>query len=171
MNLLTTNRLIIREFKSDDLQTLYSLSQEQSMRDFLPDQVYETIDKAEETLDFLMSKYSNDLSKIGYPYVLALALKDTDELIGHVGLSKIQEGVEIGYAIAESYQRKGFATEAVTAFTDWAKTILSLDAIYAVVKSKNIGSCRILEKTGFEFIKEEDRESFGVMYKQKLYKK
>lgn len=158
MSLITTDRLIIRELCLEDLKAFYEFSREQSMKDWIPDQVYETMKQAQEVLDFLMSKYSNDLDNVSYPYVLALVLKDTNELIGHVGLSHIPEGIEIGYAIGEDYQKKGYATEAVQAFTDWAKAHLNLDAIYAIVKSENIGSCKTLEKTGYQFLKEEDRE-------------
>lgn len=171
MSLIATDRLIIRELCLDDLEAFYMFSRERSMKDWIPDQVYSDIEEANEVIEFLISKYTDDLTKVGYPYVMALVLKDTDKLIGHVGLSAIPEGIEIGYAIGEHYQKKGYATEAVQVFTDWAKHHLNLDTIYAIVKSKNIGSCKTLEKTGFQFLKEEDRESFGVVYRQKVYNK
>lgn len=118
MSLITTDRLIIRNLCLEDIEAFYKFSREKSMKDWIPDQVYDDIEEAKEVLDFLMSKYSNDLDNVSYPYVLALVLKDTNELIGHVGLSHIPEGIEIGYAIGEDYQKKGYATEAVQAFTD-----------------------------------------------------
>ncbi|WP_353958623.1 GNAT family N-acetyltransferase [Sporolactobacillus laevolacticus] len=52
-------------------------------------------------------------------------LKKTNTLIGHVGLSKISDGVEIGYAIGMDYQGNGYATESVGAFSIWAKNTTS----------------------------------------------
>lgn len=169
MSLITTDRLIIRDLSLDDVRDFYKFSREKSMKDWIPDQVYENMEEAKEVVGFLMSKYTDDLTNVSYPFVMAVQLKDTNELIGHVGLSEIPEGIEVGYAIGESYQKKGYATEAVGVFTDWAKRKLNLTTIYAIVKSKNIGSCKTLEKTGFQFLKEEDRESFGVVYHQKVY--
>lgn len=166
-----TERLIMREFTLDDTQEIYEYSQEESMKNHIPDQVYESVEQAREVLEFLMSKYSKNLDQVQYPYVLGVVMKETRQLIGHVGLSEIQEGIEVGYAIGEKYQRTGFGTEAVGALADWAKDTLKIPVIYAVVKDDNIGSCKAVEKAGFVFEKSEAREGFGKMYQRRIYTK
>jgi [ribosomal protein S5]-alanine N-acetyltransferase len=166
-----TERLIMREFTVEDTKEIYEYSQEESMKENIPDQVYETMDEARVTIDFLMSKYGDDLNKPQYPYVLGVVIKETQQLIGHVGLSKIPEGIEVGYAIGQNYQRKGYGAEAVGAFAAWAKEALKLPVIYAVVKQDNIASCKTLEKSGFTLQKAELKESFGGTYHCKIYTK
>ncbi|WDV45710.1 GNAT family N-acetyltransferase [Clostridiaceae bacterium M8S5] len=162
MNIITTDRLIVREFSLEDTEEVYKFSQEESLKKWMPDQVYEDIQVAKKVLEFLISKYTSNLENIDYPYVMGVELKDT-KLIGHVGLSKIKEGIEIGYAIGEDYQRKGYASEVVKAFAKWSKENLNLPVLYGVVKSDNIASCKTLEKAGFTYQNEEE------VYNRKIY--
>ncbi len=169
MSLIITDRLIIREFSLEDTEDVYKLSQEEAMKKWIPDQVYDDMEVAKEILKFLISKYEYDSQNISYPYVMGIEIKDTKKLIGHVGLSEIAEGIEIGYAIGEAYQNNGYGSEAVQAYTDWAKEQLHLPTIYGVVKSDNIASCKTLEKAGFLYRKEANIESFGGMYQRKIF--
>jgi len=145
MKRIETDRLIIRKFTLDDAQLIYELSNEESLKKFLPDQVYADINQAKETLEFLISKYE----RISFPYVMAVVEKSSGVLIGHAGLSKVDKGIEIGYAIGMKYQRKGYAKEAVNAYTDWAKVNLGLDKIYGLVEVDNSASIKVLIGSGY----------------------
>lgn len=57
---------------------------------------------------------------------------------------------EIGYWIGEPYWGKGYATEAVRLLIKFAFEELDLLRIYAKIYEYNIGSMKVLEKTGFE---------------------
>ena len=64
------------------------------------------------------------------------------------GLS--EEGItEIGYGIEEDYQRCGYATEAVSALTDWAFKQPGVTCVTAETEESNIASQRVLHKAGF----------------------
>lgn len=165
--LLETKNLRIRQLTEDDTELIFAYSREESMKKWIPDQVYEDMDEAKEVVAFLMSMYNSE--ELAYPQVMAIELKDTGLLIGHVGLSEIDEGIEIGYAIAEAYQRNGYAREALTAFIPYAKLNYTLPTIHGIVKSRNIASYKTLERVGFTFLKEEDRNSHGSIYKRKVY--
>jgi len=58
--------------------------------------------------------------------------------------------VEIGYGINPSYQNRGYATEMVTALTEWALSQPTVDRVTAECRRDNVGSIRVLEKAGFE---------------------
>ncbi|MEX1377811.1 MAG: GNAT family N-acetyltransferase [Eubacteriales bacterium] len=143
--MIKTQRLIIRKFNKDDAEDIFNLSQEKNFGKWLPDQVYNDIEQAEETLNMLISKYETE----GFPYVLAVVEEKTGDLIGHVGLSKIEQGTEVGYAIGTKYQKNGFAKEALGAFIEWSKAYFGLKEILGVVDEKNIASERVLEASGF----------------------
>lgn len=57
--------------------------------------------------------------------------------------------VEIGYGIAESYEGHGYATEAVSAVTEWAARQEDIKCVEAEAEEENIASLRVLEKSGF----------------------
>src|ERR1043166_3515727 len=67
------------------------------------------------------------------PYVLGVWLSASHELIGHVGFSPCEYGVEVGYAIGDAYQNRGYAKQAVFAATTWALCRFDLPFIYAIV--------------------------------------
>jgi len=147
MIILKTERLVIEEFSINDVTEIFNFSQESSMKKWIPNQVYKDIDGAKETLELFISNYKE--KKL--PLVYTIRLKD-NTLIGHIGLSTIEQGTEIGYAVGEKHQNNGYATEAILHFSNWAKKQLTLLTIYGVVNEKNIVSCSVLEKAGFTFL-------------------
>lgn len=56
---------------------------------------------------------------------------------------------EIGYGISDSYQRNGYATEAVRAVCAWAFGNPDVTCIEAETDAGNTASQRVLEKCGF----------------------
>ena len=58
---------------------------------------------------------------------------------------------EIGYWLAKPYWNQGIATAAVTAITEYGFKELELERITAHVFSFNLGSAKVLEKTGYRY--------------------
>ena len=168
MNLKTKN-LEIRPFELIDTKRIFELSQEESLRTWIPDQVYENEQEAKEVLNFLISQYTPPHNTNEKPLVLAVALKNSNEVIGHVGLSPFKKGTEIGYAIGEKYTGNGYATEAVQAVCDWALSELNLNKVWGIVASENIGSYKVLEKAKFEKIEELEMNYLGRVRMCKQY--
>ena len=114
MNVLVeTERLIISEMTMDMAMDIHKNSLDEDTRRFVPDEVFETLEDAKETVEFLMSQYG----ATDGPLVYAVILKVDDTNIGYVQLVPIGEGKwEIGYHVAKAYTCKGYATEAVKAF-------------------------------------------------------
>ena len=54
---LETERLTITEFTPDMAQAVHENSLDEDNRRFVPDEVFETVDDAAETIEFLMSCY------------------------------------------------------------------------------------------------------------------
>lgn len=123
------------------------MSQEAGLRRWIPDQVYRDLQHAEEVLRALIAFTDEPPAPRTRPYVLGV--EHDGEIIGHVGLSAARDSVEIGYAIGDVHQGKGFATEAVRAMTQWGLTDLALSEVLGIVGTDNRGSCRVLEKAGF----------------------
>lgn len=56
---------------------------------------------------------------------------------------------EFGYYLAEEYHGRGIMTEAVGLLCEYVFTNTDILRIYAEPFSDNLGSCRVLEKSGF----------------------
>ena len=63
-------------------------------------------------------------------------------------IRKPDSELRLGYLLAESYWGRGFATELLGGFVEWARTA-SYRRVVAGVASDNAASRRVLEKSGF----------------------
>ena len=148
---IETTSLVLRHFKPEDAAEVQRQSNEPSSRLGLPSQVCADADAARELLDYLIGQYAEPGDPRSGPYVLAVDHRTDSTLIGHVGLSPLDGQVEIGFAIAEAYQRRGLAVEAVKAACDWAFDRFGLSSILAIAAQANGGSRKVLVRAGFEY--------------------
>lgn len=148
---LETERLIITEFTLDMAESVHKNSLDEDNRRFVPDEVFETVEDAEETVEFLMSVYESGDGPLVYPVLLKGGTN-----IGYVQLVPINDGCEVGYHIAKDYTCKGYATEALKTFLDYIMSEKGLYKVYGICVSENIASKRVMEKCGF--IKEYEGE-------------
>lgn len=143
---IETERLIITEFTMDMAQAVHENSLDEDNRRFVPDEVFETVDDARETVGFLMSRYGTP----GGPLVYPVLTKDGGENIGYVQLAQLNGGLwEIGYHIAKKHTGNGYATEAVRAFLPVAAGMTGAREVQGICLSANSASKHVLLKCGF----------------------
>ena len=152
---LDTGSLRIRQLVPGDARDLLALSNEEAFRAWLPSQVYRDESHARSVLEFLIDQYSGPANPRQGAYVLAIEHKVDRTLVGHVGLSPIDDDVEIGFAVAARYQRRGFAVEALVAVSRWAFEDFELDRILGITSTAHIASQRTLVRAGF--VHQEDK--------------
>jgi ribosomal-protein-alanine N-acetyltransferase len=140
---ITTERLLITEFDESMIESVHLNSLDDDNRRFVPDEVFETLDKARETVQWLISCYQGNEGPFVYPMLL------NGKNIGYVQAVQIENGWEIGYHVAKSYTGKGYATEAVAAFLPVIMKNLNITSIYGICRTENIASQRVLHKCGF----------------------
>lgn len=149
-----TEHLKIRKFALDDARSLYKNYLEEDVIKWIPNESYVNIEEAKEAINFYIDCVNNK----HLPYVLAVELKSTGELIGDTGVNEIAgniKEVEIGYGICKKYSGKGYATELLRAMTKYIAETFEIDILYGRVMHGNNASVRVLEKNGYEFVKEE----------------
>ena len=142
---IETERLIITEFDLSMAESVHRNSLDEDNRRFVPDEVFETVEEARETIEFLMSVYESEEGPLVYPVLL----KDGTN-IGYVQLVLLEEGFEVGYHIGKEYTTNGYATEALKAFLSEMMLKKNLDSVYGICVSENIASKKVMEKSGFE---------------------
>lgn len=149
-----TEHLRFRRFELSDAHKLYDNHMEAEIKQWIPNESYEDVSETEDAIRF----YMDCVDKRQLPYVLAIESKESSELIGDTGVNEVEGSVnevEIGYSICKQYSGKGYATEAVIAMTNYIVNTFKIKTLYGRVMKGNVASVKIMEKTGFKFIKEE----------------
>lgn len=115
-------------------------------RKFVPDEVFETLEQAKNTVDFLIDSYDKEYG----PFVYAIIRKSDLKNIGYVQLVYTDEYYEIGYHIAEQYTNNGYATKALKLFLKCLKEKTNAKELYGITLKENIASQKVLQKCGFK---------------------
>ena len=149
-----TQHLRIRRFEDEDVNCLFVNHLEDEVKEWIPNESYEDIEETQSAINF----YADCVNNRQLPYVLAVELKDTGELIGDTGVNEVEgkkDQVEIGYAISKIYSGKGYATELLAGMTKYINSTFRIKVLYGRVMKGNNASIRVLEKNGYKFINEE----------------
>jgi len=144
---MNTSRLMLREFRDDDLNELEQILSDPLVMEFSSKGPL-TRKEASKFIDWCKKSYE----KYGYGQWAVLD-KNTESLIGLCGLSKTEINgnteIEIGYRFAQSSWGKGFATEAGEEVLRLGIEKHKLNSIIAIVSIDNHASTRVAEKLGF----------------------
>ncbi len=142
---IETQRLTITTLDPGMAEAVRVNSLDEDNRRFVPDEVYESVEEAAETIDFLMGCYASGEG----PQVYPVLLKDGTN-IGYVQAVPVAEGAwEVGYHTAAPYTRRGYATEAVAAFLPVITARFGIREIQGVCLADNLASVKVLERCGF----------------------
>lgn len=164
---IVTDRLIITEFDESMAESVHINSLDEDNRRFVPDEVFETVQEAHDTIKFLIECYKG----MNGPFVYPILLKSGDN-IGYVQAVPIGNEWEVGYHIASNYTRNGYASEALRAFVPLIMKQLGIKRIWGICRGDNTASCKVLEKCsfilehkGFGNYKSEDHEICKYIYR------
>ena len=145
----TTDRFIITELTMDMAQAIHEDSLDTDTRKYLPDEVFETLSDAQETIEFLNSQYGMTKG----PLVYAVLRKEDRCCIGYVQVVPRKDKTwEIGYHIGIRYRGNGYATDAVRVFLPIMAKTIGIKEIYGICLTDNTPSRRVLDKCGFEIL-------------------
>ena len=143
---LRTERLLLRPWRTADLEVYLRLRGDPDVARFLYD---EPLDRegARARLDAL----SDAIDGPGEWLNLAVELAGTGEVVGDVGLcltSAVHRGVEIGYTFLPAHHGHGYATEAAAAMVDLAVTALRAHRVSGRIDARNTASAAVLLRLG-----------------------
>ena len=142
---IETARLTITKFDKSMVEAVHINSLDEDNRRFVPDEVFETIEDAAETVEFLMGVYEGGDGPLVYPVLL----KD-GTYIGYVQAVPFDDGTwEIGYHIGGNYTKQGYATEAVNAFLPVIMEQIGIAQIAGICLAENKASVKVMERCGF----------------------
>ena len=142
---IETARLTITKFDKSMVEAVHINSLDEDNRRFVPDEVFETVEDAAETVEFLMGVYEGGDGPLVYPVLL-----NDGTYIGYVQAVPFEDGTwEIGYHIGGNYTKQGYATEAVNAFLPVIMEQIGITQIAGICLAENKASVKVMERCGF----------------------
>jgi RimJ/RimL family protein N-acetyltransferase len=141
---LETERLLLREWRDEDLDAYAAMSQDPEVVRHLG----EPEDRA--TSWRRMALHAGHWALRGYGN-WALEHKGDGELVGRVGLWSPEgwPGLELGWQLARHAWGQGYATEAARAGMAWAWAELGAAELISLIRPENVRSARVAERLGF----------------------
>ena len=141
---IDTHRLVLRRPTVEDAEAIFTAY----ARD--PDVSRYTTwaphQRVEDTRAFLRA--CEDGWARGTVFSWAITCRDDGRLIGTTDIRIEGHRGEIGYVLARSAWRQGYATEAASAVVDWGLAQPGLHRVWAVCDVENAASARVMEKAG-----------------------
>ena len=146
-HILSTNRLLLRQFKPDDLENIFrGLSDPEIIKYYGVS--YSSLEDTKNQLNFFY-----DLEKNGTGIWWAICSPDNKIFYGACGLNDLDKDhkkAEIGYWLLREHWGKGYITEAVPLVTKYGFEQLGLHRIEAIVETENTNSKKLMERLGFD---------------------
>jgi len=152
MNVLETERLLLRWVELDDAGFIMRLVQEPAWKRYIGDR---NVNTPEEARAHVEKSYRGMYARLGFGLNL-VADRATGEPHGICGLLKRDslEDVDLGFAFLESSWGRGYAFEAAAAVMAREPARRGLTRVAAITAPGNAASIRLLGKLGFRFDRE-----------------
>jgi RimJ/RimL family protein N-acetyltransferase len=142
---LPTPRLVLRKPSGDDAPLLFaSYAQDSQVTRYLMWRPHQTLSESKAIIEHFLQKWSE-----GSEFCWFLFTRSENELIGSIAARMQQHEIDLGYALARKYWRRGLMVEAIDTVTNWAFAQYSISRVRAVCDIENHASARVLEKAGF----------------------
>ena len=147
---LETERLILREWRDDDLAPFHAIRNDPRVMATLgplqpKDEVAAVIAR--------MQKLQSDLGHCFW----VVEHKQDEKLIGWCGLIRGDEDtpvagkLEIGWTLAFEHWGSGYATEAAKCAMHWSFEIFPKEAVWSITSENNMRSRAVMEKLGMTY--------------------
>ncbi|QNL48087.1 GNAT family N-acetyltransferase [Olivibacter sp. SDN3] len=157
-----SDTIIIREFKIEEISLFSELFDSLNVTRYLP---YKTPEEYREMFHTALKDYKKGLfSRWG---VFNTVNNDFIGMCLARHFADIPSQLEIGYTLSERYWGKGIATEVCSALVHYCFSHTDRKEVVAVTALDNIGSQKVLAKTGFKqkdnLIRDNDELAYFVI--------
>lgn len=164
MEFYRTERLVIRNVAEKDVPIIYDYRNNEICARYQRGQV-----KRLEEIQDLVAKRKNDVLSVDADSMLAVALKESDEMVGEIVVMPNDGCISLGYTFSDKHHRKGYAFEALSmlienlhaAYPDWE--------FISFTETENTASRALLEKLGYTHLcysEKLDSEVYGKWVKE-----
>jgi [ribosomal protein S5]-alanine N-acetyltransferase len=157
--ILTTERLVLRDFVESDWEAVLAYQQ-----DPLYLRYYEWTSRTGEEARAFMQRFLDQQRQVPrIKFQFAVTLKASGQLIGSCGVrrdSPAAREADMGYELDPKHWMQGYATEAGRAVLDFGFSHMDLTRVTAWCIADNVASARVLEKLGMKLEKRMRRHQY-----------
>lgn len=142
---LRTNRLLLRRYRLNDADALYSdFGTDDTMYEYSGWNPYATAEAARNTIQQFIARYEE-------PYFYGWAIEAEQHLVGTAGAydyNAEENSIEIGISIMRDCWGNGFASEALQRILSYLTGEEGIETVRAWCAYENIGSQKAMEQAG-----------------------
>jgi len=146
---LTTERLLLRQFTPDDEPAIYAIRNNASVNLYLDRPTTHTHDDVRQFIAKINTNIANNQAMMwGIVYKT-----EPDQLLGSIcfwNISETSQSAEIGYELNPTHQGKGIMHEAIQVVLQYGFETMQLRVIHAYTHHLNTASSKLLEKNNFK---------------------
>lgn len=145
--------LLFRDLREMDAAQLFKIYSDKEAMKYRSNPPMECIEDAK---DFILNQYRE--TPLYYKIRKGVELKSKQELIGSVlyKYRKDEEECIIGYSIGRTYWGKGIGRNIVNNLLESLRIQSKIRIVKAWIKKENLGSKRVVEINGFQFLYQEE---------------
>ncbi len=159
MIFLKTARLILRNVEPRDAAVMYDYRNNDLCARYQRDQ---TRDRG--GIEALVLRRAADRLTVESPAMLAVALRDTDEMVGEIVVMPAEGTISLGYTFSDKHHRRGYAYEALSALIDHLHERYPAWDFVCFTDPRNTASRNLLLKLGYRdmgYLPSKDSRVFG----------
>ena len=144
MIFLETTRLRLRNVNPSDAEEIFDYRNNEKCSKYQRDQ----------TKDFnrifaMTQKRQNDTLSVNAPAMVAVALKETDAIIGEIIVKPNEGTISLGYTFSYKVHRNGYAFEALSSLIEYLHVKFPEWDYICFTETENIPSMGLLRKLGY----------------------
>ena len=144
MIFLETERLVLRNLKDEDACIMYDYRNHPQCARYQRGQT-----KDLPGITHLISKHKSDTITTFHPFMVSVALKESDEMIGEIVVMPNDGAITLGYTFSYQYHRKGYAYEALSPFIEMLHMKYPDWEFICFTDVENAASIALLKKLGY----------------------
>ena len=159
MRFLETTRLILRNVAAKDADIMYDYRNNEICARYQRGQI-----KDNDGIVALVERRKNDVVSVDAPFMVVVALKDTDEMVGEIVVMPKDGTISLGYTFSYKHHRKGYAFEALTALINMLHKQYPKWDFVSFTEPENEPSMALLKKLGYKdmgYIPSMESQVFG----------
>ncbi len=159
MIFLETARLRLRNVHEKDADEIFDYRNNEICARFQRGQI-----KDIEGIKCLIEKRKQDVLTAEAPAMIAVSLKETDDIIGEIVVMPNEGTISLGYTFSYKIHRQGYAYEALTALTDMLHSRYPKWDFVSFTEVDNIPSRELLKKLGYTdlgYLPSKDSQVYG----------
>ena len=159
MLFLETDRLFLRNVITDDVDIMFDYRNNEICSRYQRGQT-----KTHNGIKDLVQRRKDDKISTESPFMLAVALKDTNEMIGEIVVMPNENTFSLGYTFSYKHHRQGYAFESLAVLIDFLhKKFVDWEFI-SFTDPKNKASMGLLIKLGYKdlgYLPSKESQVFG----------